>query len=177
MSDWVIEKRDTMFKTGIFELERLRCHHPGKNEAHDFFIIDAPDWINVVALDVEGRFITVVQHRLGTGERTIETPAGLMEPGEDPATAARRELLEETGYEPDNIVLMKKLTANPAIMNNSIYFFRATGCRKVAVQNLDQAEDIDVRLYSEREIKNMMADGTINHSIIVTSLCLHFAGS
>ncbi len=175
MSDWVVEKRESVFKTGIFELNRLSCLHPGKNERHDFYIIDAPDWINVVALDTDGRFITVTQHRLGTGERTIETPAGLMEPGEDPAAAARRELLEETGYEAGDIVLMKKLTANPAIMNNSIYFFRATGCLKVAGQNLDLAEDIDVRLLAEREVRAMLADGTINHSIIVTALGLHFA--
>ena len=174
MSDWVIEKRVSMFRTGIFELKKLSCTHPGKNESHDFFIINAPDWINMVALDTEGRFITVNQHRLGTDARTIETPAGLIEPGEDPLDAARRELLEETGYEAESITLMKKLSANPAIMNNYIYFYRATGCRRVAEQDLDRAEDIEVRLYPERQIRAMLENGDIDHSIIVTALGLYF---
>jgi 8-oxo-dGTP pyrophosphatase MutT (NUDIX family) len=177
MSDWVIEKRVSMFRTGIFELKKLSCTHPGKNESHDFFIINAPDWVNVVALDMEGNFITVHQHRLGTDERTIETPAGLIEPGEDPLDAARRELLEETGYEAETITLMRKLSANPAIMNNYIYFFKATGCRRVAGQNLDRAEDIEVRLYPGRQIRAMLESGAIDHSIIVTALGLFFGYS
>ncbi len=177
MSDWIIEKRTSVFKTGIFELENLKCRHPDKAEPHEFFILNAPDWINVVALDEEGRFITVNQHRLGTGECTIETPAGLMEPGEAPEAAARRELLEETGYVPGELHLMKRLSANPAIMNNHIYFFRATGCRKAAAQNLDKAEDIEVRLLTRDEVQNMLDGGEINHSIIVTALMLYFSGN
>jgi len=174
MSDWIVEKRESVFRTGIFELNRLSCRHPGKNASHDFYIIAAPDWINVVARDGEGRFITVVQQRLGTGERTVETPAGLVEPGEDPLAAARRELLEETGYEAATITLMKKLSANPAIMNNHIHFYRAEGCRKVSDQNLDRAEDIQVSLHKEDEIRAMVRDGRIDHSIIVTALGLYF---
>jgi 8-oxo-dGTP pyrophosphatase MutT (NUDIX family) len=124
-----------------------------------------------------GNFIFVVQHRLGTGTHCLETPAGLVEVGEDPRLAALRELREETGYEAGSMVLMKKLAANPAILNNYIYFFRAEHCRKVGAQTLDAAEDIEVRTYSPEQVRAMLDDGTIDHSIIVTALALYFQTS
>ncbi len=174
MAEWKIEKSEAVFRSGIFALKKLTCSHPGKEDIHDFFILDTPDWINVVALDEAGNFIFVVQHRLGTGMRTLETPAGLIEAGEDPLEAAKRELEEETGYEAGSMVLMRKLAANPAIMNNFIYFFLAQNCRKIGAQRLDAAEDIEVRTFSRDEVQKMLSDGTIDHSIIVTALGVYF---
>ncbi len=177
MAEWKIEKNDSVFQTGIFTLKKLTCSHPQKKEMHEFYILNTPDWINVVALDEAGDFIFVVQHRLGTGTLTLETPAGLIEPGEDPLFAAQRELREETGYEAGSIILIKKLAANPAIMNNYIYFYLAENCRKAGAQNLDKTEDIEVKTFSRNEVKKMLTNGTIDHSIIVTALGLYFMGS
>lgn len=174
MAEWKVKSSEFIFRTGIFALKRYTCVHPAKKEKHDFYILDTPDWINVVALDEAGNFIFVLQHRLGTDKLTLETPAGLVERGEDPLDAAVRELREETGYDAGSIVLMKKLAANPAIMNNYIYFFLAENCRKSGTQNLDKAEDIDVKIYSRGEVCAMLSDGTIDHAIIVTALGLYF---
>jgi len=171
---WNIEDKKTLWNGRIFSLESYACSHPGKNVSHDFIIVNSRDWINIVALTEEGKFIMVRQHRLGTDEMTLETTAGVMEHGENPIEAARRELSEETGYQAASITLMKTLSANPAIMNNRIHFFLATGCRKVSGQTLDHAEDIDVELYSRDEILAMIGDGRINHTIIVTALSLYF---
>ncbi len=171
---WNIDAKKTLWNGRIFSLESYACSHPGKNVSHDFIIVNSRDWINIVALTEDGKFIMVRQHRLGTDEMTLETTAGVMEQGEDPVEAARRELSEETGYEPSSMTLMKTLTANPAIMNNRIHFFLATGCRKVSGQNLDHAEDIDVELYTRQQILDMMQDGRINHTIIITTLSLYF---
>ncbi len=174
MDRWAIRKTDTIFSSRVFVLKKLTCAHPGKEEMHDFYILNCPDWINVVALTDEGKFIFVRQHRLGTDEETLETPAGLIEPGEDPLVAAERELLEETGHRAERIVLMKKLAANPAIQNNWIYFYRAEGCRRVAAQSLDRAEDIEIDLFDAGEVRAMTESGKISHSIIVTALNLYF---
>lgn len=174
MKRWTVVERDRVFESRVFALDRLTCSHPEKSGHNDFFILDCPDWVNVVARDAAGRYVLVRQHRLGTGEDTLETPAGLIECGEDPVEAARRELLEETGHRAGNIVLMKKLTANPAIMNNSIYFYFAEGCEPVSSQSLDFAEDIEVLLVGEERLRDMLAGGEINHSIIVNALNLYF---
>ncbi len=177
MKKWIIKDRDLIYKGNIFAVERLRCAHPEKIHHHDFFIMKNPDWINIVALTEDHRFILVKQHRLGIDEHTLETPAGLVEPGEDHLAAAGRELEEETGYQPKRIFLMKKLAANPAIMNNWIYFYCAVGCTKSGSQSLDPAEDIDVILYTRDEVIQLIQKGSINHSIIITALGLYFLSS
>lgn len=174
MDKWQINNRDTIFESGVFTIDRLKCHHPGKKVSHDFCILKTPDWINVVALSEDGSFIMVRQHRLGTDDYTLETPAGLIERGEKPEEAARRELEEETGYSPGDLLLLKRLSANPAIMNNHIYFYLATGCRKTHRQKLDLAEDIEVLLYTREEIIDLIKTNRIDHSIIITALSLYF---
>ncbi len=174
MDKWQIKNRDTVFESGVFTIDRLKCHHPRKRVSHDFHILKTQDWINVVALTEDGRFIMVRQHRLGTDDYTMETPAGLIERGEKPEEAARRELEEETGYSPGDLVLLKRLSANPAIMNNRIYYYLATGCRKAHRQKLDPAEDIEVLLYTREEIIELIQGNRIDHSIIITALSLYF---
>ncbi len=174
MNKWQIEKRDTINKQRIFSIEKLLCYHPTKKVNHDFFILNNPDWVNIVAVDTVGNLVLVKQHRLGTDEYTIETVAGLIDPGEEPAKSAQRELLEETGYEATEIVLLKKLAANPAIMNNYIYFYCALNAKKVQDQSLDLAEDIEIMSLTPRQVFEYIQNGSINHSIIVTALLLYF---
>ncbi len=174
MIKWNIKEENDLFSEKLYKIKSLQCHHPEKKVSHDFHIIETYDWINIVALTEDNQFILVKQHRLGTDKCTIETVAGLIEKGEDPKEAAKRELLEETGYSAENISIVNILAANPAIMNNHIYVYLATGCKKICEQNLDAAEDIEVLTYSEDEIRSMIKEGDIDHSIAVMALSLHF---
>ncbi|MGQ9843786.1 MAG: NUDIX hydrolase [Spirochaetota bacterium] len=174
MDKWHIKKRDTVNKQRIFSIEKLLCYHPTKKINHDFYILNNPDWVNIVTIDTDGNIVLVKQHRLGTNDYTIETVAGLIDPGEDPLTSAHRELLEETGYRAQEIVFLKKLAANPAIMNNYIYFYCALNAHKVGQQSLDLAEDIEIMTLTPQQVLEYIQDGTINHSIIVTALLLYF---
>ncbi|NMB65245.1 MAG: NUDIX hydrolase [Spirochaetes bacterium] len=158
----------------MFSIEKLLCYHPAKKVNHDFYILNNPDWVNIVTVDTDGNIVLVKQHRLGTDEYTIETVAGLIDPGEDPYQSAHRELLEETGYRAQEIVLLKKLAANPAIMNNYIYFYCALNAQKVQEQSLDLAEDIEIVTLSPQQVLEFIQKGTINHSIIITALLLYF---
>ena len=170
---WKILHKKTVLSRAVFAINDLDCIHPSKNVDHIFSIIDAPDWINIVAVTNEGMLIFVQQHRLGTDTVTIETPAGMIEKDEDPLKAAERELAEETGYEAEDIILLKTLDANPAIMTNKIHFFLARGCTKKTEQKLDREEDITVFLYSIDDVCSMIHSGEIGHSIIVTALSLY----
>lgn len=174
MIKWDIKERRELFNRRIFSIDDLRCYHPGKDVTHDFYVLNNPDWINIVVLTRDDRLVLVKQHRLGTDEITIETVAGLMNDGELPEISAQRELLEETGYQAGQMILMKKLSANPAIMSNYIHFYLALNSNKIADQSLDIAEDIEVITVSQYEALQMISNGTINHTIIVTALSLFF---
>jgi len=174
MKKWDIQERRELFNRRIFSIDDLRCYHPEKDVTHDFYVLNNPDWINIVVLTHDESLVLVKQHRLGTDEITIETVAGLMNDEELPEISAQRELLEETGFQAGEMILMKKLSANPAIMSNHIYFYLALNSRKIADQSLDMAEDIDVITVSQHEALEMISEGTINHTIIVTALSLFF---
>ncbi len=174
MEKWIIKDRNTIFDEKLYRVKNLNCYHPHKKINYDFHIIETFDWINIIALTEDDKIIMVKQHRLGTDELTIETVAGMIEHGEDPMEAAKRELLEETGYKEGSMVFLKKAAVNPAIINNHIYYYLAKGCRKVSDQRLDEAEDIEIMLYLEDEIKTMIKDGLIDHSIVIAALSLYF---
>ncbi len=176
MEKWEKKLKTKVLEKKIFTIYDYDCHHPGKKFNHTFRIIETHDWVNVVAETTDGEIIFIKQHRLGTDEISLEIPAGLIEPGENPEKAAARELLEETGYVPEQITLMKKLAVNPAIMNNYVYFYSASGCKKYQTQNLDEAEDIEVLLAEKNKIIGMIKNNEINHQIICTALLLFLQG-
>ncbi len=177
MEQWKIINETKVFASAVFSLIKKECLHPVSGVKNDFYTIDTLDWINVVARTEAGEYILVRQHRLGNGDVTVETPGGLMEPGELPDRCAKRELLEETGYSCDRVHLLKKLTVNPAIMNNSIYIYFAPNCIRAGEQQLDVAEDIDSIILSELELREMLNKGGISHSIVVMALNLYFSSS
>ncbi|HEY1405468.1 MAG TPA: NUDIX hydrolase [Spirochaetota bacterium] len=176
MRRWNIQKRTTVFARKILSVDDLLCVHP-KGIEHTFTIINTSDWINIVPVTKDGKIIFVRQHRLGTDEISIETPAGMLDQGESPLEAAHRELQEETGYTARQIIPMKSLKANPAIMNNTIHFFLALDCERTNEQNLDREEDIEVSVIDRAEVIDMIRDGRIDHSIIVTALSLYLSSS
>ncbi len=177
MDKWNIESTEEVLASGIFSLRKKHCLHPVKNVTFDFYTINTSDWINIVALTADGRFVMVRQHRLGTDLVTIETPGGLVEPGEAPEHTAARELREETGYQVGDLRLLLKLSVNPAIMSNYVYIYCATGCSKVAAQDLDGGEDIDVVIMERKDVLDGIQGGAIDHSIAVAALMLYFSAA
>ncbi|MBI9083247.1 MAG: NUDIX hydrolase [Desulfobacterales bacterium] len=174
MKRWKKEPATEIYRNRMFALKRTRCRHPEKGVVHDFFSIDAGDWINVVATTEGGRFVLVRQHRLGIDEITLEIPGGMVDPGDTPEQSATRELAEETGYRAGRMTLLKTLSANPAILTNRLHVFHAAGCVRCGDQHLDAAEDIEVELVTRAEILEMLRNGDIHHSLVVAALGLYF---
>lgn len=174
MKKWQVRGTEKVFENPIFTINTKKCYHSGKNVSWDFHVIDTYNWINVIGLTDDDKFVLVRQHRLGTGEISIETPGGVIEAGEDPEACAIREFREETGYTGRSIHLLKSLMVNPAIMSNSISFYFIDGCVRTSPQDLDEAEDIEVLTIPAEQVAEMVRDGRINHSIVVTGLGLYF---
>lgn len=142
---------------------------PRTGAEHTFFVLESPDWMNVIPLTADGKVVFVHQFRHGSETVTMEIPGGLVEADESPAETARRELLEETGYAADDMILIGAVLPNPAFMNNACYSFLATNARKVQAQQLDGTEDISVEETPLAEVAGLIRNGRITHSLVVAA--------
>ena len=155
----------------VFNVRQDRVRDP-EGDAHDFYVIEADDWVNVIPVTDDGQVVCIRQFRHGTETVTLEVPGGVVDPGEDPAEAASRELLEETGYEAAEIVPLGAVDPNPALQNNQCYSYLAKGARRVTDQALDGTEDIDVELVDLDAIPQLITTGRITHALVVVAFYL-----
>lgn len=143
-----------------------------ESEGHhaEFAILEAPDWINVIALTPDHEIILVEQYRYGIEQPTLELPGGVCDPGEDPVESSKRELLEETGYSASEWVSLGKVSSNPAVLTNYTHTYLARGCKKTAEQQLDGNERINVHVMPLVEFLELVGIGEVTHSLVVAAV-------
>ncbi len=141
------------------------CRMPDGTLIPDYYVLEYPDWVNVIALTEDSQVILVRQYRHAAGEEVLEIPGGVIEKGEAPEDAARRELLEETGYEFDKLEFLSELYANPATATNKTHCFLATGGRKTSEQTLDKGEEILVELVSLEHLKQLILNNEFGQAL------------
>ena len=95
----------------------------------EFSILEAPDWINIVALTPERDIVLVEQYRYGIEEPTLELPGGVSDPGETPFESSKRELMEETGYSSEEWISLGKVSSNSQYFPNSVRTSTCPPCR------------------------------------------------
>lgn len=164
---WRVQSSEKLLDCRIFTVRRDVSVNPRTGQPHEMFILEQPNWVNVIPLTADEQVIMVEQWRHGTRSVHLETPGGLMEEGETPEQSARRELLEETGYEASEVVRLGTVHPNPAIQTNLQHYILAKNCRKIAEPNLDHAEDIQVKLVPLVEVPRLIEKGEITHGIVI----------
>lgn len=141
----------------------------------EYYVLEYPSWINVIAITTEGKFVMVEQYRHGLGDVFTEICAGVVENGEEPLHAAQRELMEETGYGKGNWQLFTVLSANPGTTTNLTYTYLATDVEPVSTQHLDETEDIAVKLLSPEEVRGMLLKDELKQALMAAPLWKYFA--
>jgi len=154
----------------IFQVRRTRFRHTRENRESEFIVIDANDWVNVVALTPENEVVLVRQFRFGRHDFFLEIPGGMIEHGEDPVVAGVRELREETGYEGTTARLLGSVHPNPAIQSNTMHVVLVEGARKVGPTSFDINEEIETSLVPASRIMEWVREGKITHSLVLNAL-------
>ena len=154
----------------VFRVREDFCERETDGKKATFFVIENPDWVNVIALTREQEIILIEQFRQGAEEITLEIPGGIVDENEAPETAARRELTEETGFSTDNFVFLGKSQPNPALQNNMIYHFLALDCEKTTETSFDEHESIATRFVPISEIENLVRKEILKHSHVLACL-------
>ncbi len=153
----------------VFRVREDFCERESDNLQGTFYVIENTDWVNVIALTKSQEVVLIEQFRHGIEEIILEIPGGMIDGDESPETAARRELLEETGFSADEFIYLGKSRPNPAIQNNWIYHFAVVDAEKVQETAFDEHESVITKLVPSTDIKNLIADGKITHSLVVAA--------
>src|SRR5687768_1551122 len=164
-------------QVGNFRVFNLRSDlkvSPRTGKQHDFYVIEAVNWVHVIALTKEGKLVMVEQYRHGSDTIELELAGGMIDPKDaSPLEAGLRELREETGYEGTKAEVIGQIYANPAIMNNICYTVLVHDCELKHTPELDQGEDVNTMLVDVDQIPSLVKQGRIGHSLVVVGL-YHF---
>jgi 8-oxo-dGTP pyrophosphatase MutT (NUDIX family) len=158
----------------IFKLRQDQRVSPRTGQTQDLAVLEAPDWVNVIALTPDQHLVMLEQFRHGTSTVELEVPGGVMEPGDpSPVACAVRELREETGYEGTNARVLGSVFANPAFLTNRCHTVLIEQCVHKHPTQWDSGEDLVTRLVPADEVAALVAAGQIRHSLVVVAL-YHF---
>lgn len=149
----------------LFASRYDQMRHPQSGAVFDRIVLESVDWVNCVAIDAGGRFVMVRQFRFGVNETTLETPGGMVDPGEDSETAIRRELTEETGYDGGEWTYLGATQPNPAIFDNLCHHWLGTGVELAGESDPGEGEHIRVELYEPDQVIAAARSGEISHAL------------
>lgn len=168
--EWKICHSEYIHKGPWATLRSDECEMPDGRIVDQYYVLEYPNWVNAVALTAENKVLMVRQYRHAANIVSLEIPGGVIDGDEKPEAAMRRELLEETGYQFDDIELISVVYPNPSTANNHVYCYLAKGGIKVQEQALDEHEELIVEEYTIDEVKQFLAENKIAQSLHCTGL-------
>lgn len=172
---WEILGTEYLIRRPWLTARRDHVRLPSGVENKEYYILEYPEWVNVIAITKDGKFLMERQYRHGIQDVRFEICAGVCEAGEDPMIAAKRELLEETGYAGGEWRHFMSVCANAGSMTNWSHTFIAEGVEPVDIQNLEDTEDITIHLMTKQEVYDLLKGGHFAQALMVAPLWRYFA--
>jgi ADP-ribose pyrophosphatase len=170
---WKLIESKVLGDFRIFTLRADQKVSPRTGKVHDFFVIESVNWVNIVATTPDQHLVLVEQYRHGSNTVELEVPGGMMDAQDgSPEATALRELREETGYEGDRAQVIGRTYPNPAIMSNICHVVWVENCQLKHPVEWDHSEDLVTRLVPIAQIPDLVAGGSIRHSLVIVALYL-----
>ena len=173
---WKVLSSEQLLDKGVWmRLRQERVQLPSGAIVPEWFILDFPDWVNVIAITKDGKFVMEDQYRHALSETRFELIAGVIDPGETPLQAAQRELSEESGYGGGTWELFMTVAPNPTNQSNRSYTFLATGVERLSEPHAEATEDIHVDLFAREEVEELLRTGQIIQAMHLAPLWKYFS--
>lgn len=174
---WKVLSSTYICREPWFTVRKEKVELPNGQIIPSYYVLDYPAWICVLAVTREGKLILERQYRHGLGEVGYELCAGVVDPTDASfLEAAKRELLEETGYGKGDWKLYMTENPNPGTHSNLTYCFLATEVEVVGERQLEATEDIAVELLDPEEVEKLLLQDRILQAMHAAPLWKYFAG-
>ena len=173
---WTSGEKKLLLKTIVFDVtSSTNTYTDGERTVSgEYIVLDAPDWVIVIPeLEEENgqkSFYMVKQWRHGSKSLSVEFPGGVIDKGEKPEEAARRELLEETGCKAGKLIKLGEVNPNPALFSNHVHIFLAQELECTGGQSLDEDEFVNVIKVPVEQIIADMGTEQFPHALMSTAL-------
>jgi len=166
----VLGPTQEILSCSVFSILAVEKEHIINGARSTFYSLQAPTWVNIVAVTVEDNLILVRQYRHGINDYVLELPAGMVTEGEDPALTAKRELLEETGFEGREIGLLGRLFPNPGLQNNECFTYCFDKCTQIKDPNPEAFEDLVVQSVPLETVDDLIMTGRFRNALSIAAI-------
>ena len=167
--NWKIINSKTVLKDQWISVRADECELPDGHVLKPYYLLEYPDFVNALAIISDGKILLNREYRHGTQTTKLELPSGTVDKNEAPLEAMKRELLEETGYVFEKIILTSKVSPNPSNHTNYSYSYLAIGGVKTAEQKLDVSELIENVLVTKEEFNQLLENNELDNAMHVAS--------
>ena len=181
---WESGEKKLLLKTIVFDVtSSTNTYNAGQNKVQgDYIVLDAPDWVIVIpeiedSATARKDFFMVKQWRHGSKCLSVEFPGGVIDKGEEPEAAARRELFEETGCKAGKLTKLGMVNPNPALFSNHVHIFLAQDLECTNTQDLDNDEFVNVIRVPVEQIKKDMGSEQFPHALMSTAMMFYYNSS
>ncbi len=167
---WTPHAAQPVYDCRVFSVTEHRRRSPRTGELHDFYVLDSPDWVNIIPLTADRQVVMVLQYRHGIDEFTLEVPGGMVDEADgSPLEAGRREMREETGYDSEDVVPLGVIHPNPAIQSNRCHSFLARAVQLLGPVAFDATEETEVVSVPLDDVPGLIREGIISHALVVVA--------
>lgn len=170
---WTVTASEYLIQDKWLTVRADRCRTVRGVTVDPYYVLEYPDWVQVVAFDADNRILVTQQYRHAAGSLCLELPCGVVEAADEtPLAAAQREMLEETGYASDHFERVGSFSPNPATHTNTLHCFVARHVYRSQEASQDDTEDVSSRFMSIESVMEAIEAGRFAQALHIAALLL-----